>query len=162
MPMGNLPLSEDEEKALGEFLKRNPNPLGEDEVKELAKRHLESDGWQVSVKAGKTHGVDVEATKGTARWVIEVKGYAGGKVEMQGEYFKDVLGEILQRMAFEGEKYSIAFPDAPRYRNLWEQLPNLAKRRTGISCLFVDKQGRVVECQATQSSPPTGIVTCSH
>ena len=103
----------------------------------------------MKVKWGKARGIDVEARKGTARWVIEAKGYAGGDGVMQGEYFKDVLGEILQRMAVDGAKYSIAFPDAPRYRDPWDQLPNLAKRRTGITCLFVDKRGGVVEYPAT-------------
>jgi hypothetical protein len=143
MLMDEPGLSEHEKELARQFLKRYPNPLDEDEVKELLKGHLESEGWQVKVKRGKTHGIDVEATKGTGRWIIEAKGFSV-KVSPV-EYFKDVLGEILQRMEFDGPKYSIAFPDIKDYRNLWERLPSLAKHRAEISCLFVDKQGKVVE-----------------
>jgi len=149
MPMDELHLTEDQVEALRKFLEKNPNPLDEDGVKKRISSHLSADGWQVEVKWGKARGIDIEAKKGTARWVIEAKGFAGADLVMQGEYFKDVLGEILQRMAVDGAKYSIAFPDAPRYRDLWDQLPTLAKRRTGISCLFVDKHGGVFECPAT-------------
>jgi hypothetical protein len=143
MPMDEPGQSEREAQLVRELLKRYPNPLDEDEVKELLKGRLESEGWQVKVKRGRTHGIDVEATKGTARWIIEAKGFSA-KVSPV-EYFKDVLGEILQRMESDGPKYSIAFPDIKDFRNLWERLPGLAKRRAGISCLFVDKEGRVVE-----------------
>jgi hypothetical protein len=151
MPMDELHLTEDQKKAFRKFLEKNPNRLEEDEVKELLRRHLESNGWQADVKRGKTRGIDIEATKGTARWIIEAKGWANGSEQQQGEYFKDVLGELLQRMRVDDAKYSVAFPDLPRYRRLWEQFPDLAKRRTGISCLFVDEQGGVVESSATQN-----------
>jgi len=149
MPTDELHLTEGQVEALKKFFEKNPNPLDEDGVKKRISSHLSGDGWQVEVKWGKARGIDIEATKGAARWVIEAKGYAGGDVVMQGEYFKDVLGEILQRMAVDDTKYSIAFPDVPRYRDLWDQLPNLAKRRTGISCLFVNKRGDLIDCPAT-------------
>jgi hypothetical protein len=145
MPTNEQPLTEDQIQAYRKLLEKYPNRLGEDEVKERLRQHLESNGWQVEVKWGKTPGTDVKATKGTARWIIEAKGWAGGSEQQQGEYFKDVLGELLQRMGIDDAKYSIAFPAIPRYQGLWKRLPDLAKRRTGISCLFVDEQGRVVE-----------------
>ena len=145
--MGEPPLTQDQKNALQELLKRNPNPLEEDQVKQLLQQYLESRGWQVKVKWGQTKGIDIEATNATAHWIIEAKGWARGWEPQQGNYFTTAIGELLQRMEFDDAKYSLAFPDIPRYRGLWERFPSLAKRRTGMSCLFVDKQGGIVESQ---------------
>jgi len=59
--------------------------------------------------------------------------------------FLSVLGEILQRMNDLNAQYFIAFPDFQQYRNLWDGLPSLAKSKTGIKALFIDKTGRVRE-----------------
>ncbi len=48
--------------------------LLEDRLKLFLKAWLDTQGWQVSVAWGKTHGADIEATKGGTRWIIEVKG----------------------------------------------------------------------------------------
>ncbi|MGD0696493.1 MAG: hypothetical protein ABSB82_16855 [Terriglobia bacterium] len=140
-------MEDEQSKALECLLKRNPNPLEEDTVKELLQRHLESQHWQVTVKRGQTKGIDVEAKKASERWVIEAKGWGKGSEQQQGNYFLTALGELLQRMERDDTKYSLAFPDIPRYRALWDRLPSFAKRRTGISCLFVDSEAQVVEVQ---------------
>jgi hypothetical protein len=44
-------------------------------------------------------------------------------------------------------KYSIAVPDLKQFRNLWSRLPALAKQRTTISALFVNRGGAVDEVQ---------------
>ena len=59
--------------------------------------------------------------------------------------FLGVLGRLLQQMSDPQAKYSVALPDLPRFRRLWIRLPELAKRRTGFSALFVDDAGRVEE-----------------
>ncbi len=64
---------------------------------------------------------------------------------MRVNYFLGVLGELLQRMTDPAAKYSIALPDLPQFRRLWDRLPELAKQRTGISALFVSESGRVDE-----------------
>ncbi len=138
-------MEEMEKKLLEKFLTRNPNPMEEDQVKDLLEGYLLSQGWQVVVKKGQERGMDIEATNGVERWVIEVKGWANGKEQQQGNYFLNALRELLQRMGDDQAKYSIAFPDLPRYRGLWKRLPAVAKSRTGISCLFVSQHGSVVE-----------------
>lgn len=60
-------------------------------------------------------------------------------------YFLSILGETLQRMEDPGASYSIALPDLPQFKRLWERLPNAAKARTGISALFVRADGDVTE-----------------
>jgi hypothetical protein len=64
---------------------------------------------------------------------------------MNVNYFLAVLSETLQRMDDPHAKYSIALPDVKQFRNLWNRLPLLAKKRTGITALFIDEQGNVSE-----------------
>jgi hypothetical protein len=64
---------------------------------------------------------------------------------MRVNYFLAILGELLQRMDDEATKYSIALPDLPQFRGLWDGLPTLAKTRTGITALFVSQDGSVIE-----------------
>lgn len=64
---------------------------------------------------------------------------------MRVNYFLGVLGELLQRMSDPEAKYSIALPDLPQFRRLWDRLPAQAKGRTGISALFVNDSGRIEE-----------------
>lgn len=114
----------------------------EDAVKKHLKLWLEQQGWSVKVAWGKTRGVDIEATKSGSRWLIEVKGI-GSLQPMRVNYFIGMLGETLQRMDDPKAAYSIALPDHPQYRGLWNRLPELAKKRTQITMLFVAPNGRV-------------------
>jgi hypothetical protein len=118
--------------------------LSEDEVKRHVVRWLEMAEWRVEVAWGKARGIDINAGRGDARWIIEAKG-AGSLQPMRVNYFLAILGELLQRMSDPQAKYSIALPDMAQFRGLWKRLPELAKRRTGISVLFVAADGSVEE-----------------
>lgn len=114
----------------------------EDLVKRHLKAWLEKDGWSVQVAWAKTRGVDIAATRNNARWLIEVKGI-GSLQPMRVNYFIGMLGELLQRMDDPNASYSIALPDHPQNRGLWNRLPELAKKRTGVTMLFVNTAGNV-------------------
>jgi len=120
------------------------NQLSEDEAKEILQRWLESDGWSTQIAWGGTRGIDIDATRGSERWIIEVKGI-GTLTAMRVNYFIGMLGETLQRMNDPKAKYSIAMPDVDQFRNLWARLPELAKQRTRISAIFVSDNGKVEE-----------------
>lgn len=120
------------------------NHLSEDEAKEFLRAWLEKDGWIPEVAWGRARGIDIDAKRGTERWVIEVKGI-GSRPEMRVNYFVGMLGETLQRMDDPSAKYSIAMPDVPQFRGLWSRLPALAKTRTTITALFVSEGGAVEE-----------------
>jgi hypothetical protein len=123
----------------------NIGDLSEDTLKRILKAWLEAQAWQVGAVAwGKSHGADIEATKDGRHWIIEVKGL-GSRNPMRVNYFLSILGETLQRMSDPMAKYSIALPDVPQFVGLWERLPELAKFRTGITALLVDRQGNVRE-----------------
>ena len=119
--------------------------LEEDELKAHLERWLKASGWRTQVAWGRERGVDVEAvSRDGERWLIEVKG-CGSRSAMRVNYFIAVLGETLQRMDDANARYSVALPDMPQFRGLWNRLPRLAKDRTRISMLFVDGVGRVRE-----------------
>lgn len=120
------------------------DPLSEDAIKRALETWLRSGGWKTTTAWGRSRGIDIEATKGTQRWVIEVKG-RGSTPQEQGNYFLSVLGQVLQCMDDKDAKYSIALPDLPRFRGLWQRLPDPAKRRTRLSALLVDEKRTVIE-----------------
>ena len=120
------------------------NELSEDAAKELLRIWLEKDGWSSKIAWGKERGIDIDASRNSERWIIEVKGI-GSRSEMRVNYFIGMLGETLQRMSDPSAKYSIAVPDVPQFRGLWSRLPAVAKSRTTITALFVAEDGSVDE-----------------
>ena len=107
-------------------------------------RWLRDQGWETKIAWGKSTGIDIEARRGTERWIIEAKG-RGVSPQAQGNYFLGVLAELVQRMTDADCRYSLAFPALARYQRLWNRLPALAKSRLKVSMLFVDERGNVVE-----------------
>ncbi|MDP2931337.1 MAG: hypothetical protein Q8O05_02420 [Chloroflexota bacterium] len=118
--------------------------LPEKKIKQVLEGFLTSQGWNPEIAWGSTHGIDIEAKRNTDRWIIEVKVSEFSNPVIVNS-FVSVLGEILQRMNDPGCKYSIALPDAEPFRRLWERLPILAKNRTEITALFVNRAGIVTE-----------------
>jgi hypothetical protein len=135
---------------------RNLSPANDPDVmasiftEDAVKRHLETwliqSGWLVQIAWARSRGVDIAATREGEKWLIEVKG-EGSLNAMRVNYFLAMLGELLQRMDDESAKHSIALPDLKQFRNLWSRLPGLAKRRTGITALFVRPDGFVEEIE---------------
>ena len=112
--------------------------MNEDAIKKKIEKYLKSKGWKVEVAFGRKKGIDIVAMKGSERWVIEVKG-SGSLHPMRNNYFISVLGETLQRMNCPNTRYSIALPDIQKFRRLWAELPDLAKERVKIDCIFVSE-----------------------
>jgi hypothetical protein len=124
--------------------KNGNNHLSEDDAKEILRRWLEKNEWSTEIAWGRSRGIDIEAKRGSERWIIEVKGI-GSRSEMRVNYFISMLGETLQRMDDPDAKYSIAMPDVAQFRGLWIRLPSVAKSRTTITALFVSEDGSVHE-----------------
>jgi len=120
------------------------DPLSENSIKSVLDKWLRERGWHPTIAWDRTRGPDIDARRANERWLIEAKG-RGGSPQEQGNYFLGVLAELLQRMSDPGARYSVALPDLPRYRGLWERLPSLAKSRLQLSALFVDERGAVRE-----------------
>jgi len=120
------------------------DPLSENSVKRAVGEWLKKQGWEATIRWDRDPGIDIEAHRSADRWIIEAKG-RGTSPQEQGNYFLNGLGELLQRMTDPEARYSLAFPDLPRYRGLWNRLPVLAKDRLRLSMLFVDETGAVHE-----------------
>ncbi len=115
--------------------------LTEDSLKRVLSGWLTAQGWTPQVAWGHVRGIDIDASRGHERWIIEVKG-RGSRPEMRVNYFLGILGEALQRMDDPTARYSIALPDLPQFRRL-EWLPIVAKSRIRVSALFVSEDGTV-------------------
>ncbi|MBV6450754.1 MAG: hypothetical protein MHPDNHAH_01480 [Anaerolineales bacterium] len=133
-------LPQQKEKDEGEF----DDIFSEDMLKKVLEDWLVAQGWKVKIAWGRVHGIDIDATKENKRWIIEVKGQ-GSRDAMRVNYFLGILGETLQRMEDPNAKYSISLPDIKQFRNLWRRLPFLAKSRTGITAIFIDRNGNINE-----------------
>src|SRR5438445_280665 len=90
------------------------DPLSEDSVKRTVERWLRASGWEPKIAWGGSRGIDIDARRSTERWIIEAKG-RGNSPQEQGNYFLNGLAELLQRMSDSAARYSLAFPDLPRY-----------------------------------------------
>ena len=133
-----------EGKSLKQSAAIGADGLQEDSIKEILNTWLKKKGWDTKIAWGKTPGIDILATQGHKKWIIEVKG-CGSRNAMRVNYFLAILGETLQRMNNADTKYSIALPDLQQYRNLWKKLHGLAKERTQINAIFVSEDGKIVE-----------------
>ncbi len=96
--------------------------LGEDDVKDALKSALERMSYDVKVCWGKKHGRDIEATLGSARFVIEAVGEGSSRQHL-GNNFLRVLGESLLRMTDENVSYAIALPAHSSYVELVLKIP---------------------------------------
>ena len=114
-------------------------------MEQILSSHLIVQNWDVKITTRSNHHSDVVAVRGSERWVIEV---ASMREESSlVNTFVAALGELLQRMDVDGphDKYSVAFPDIKPFRRLWERLPSLMKRKTGITAIFIDETGKITE-----------------
>lgn len=116
--------------------------ITEDEVKAAIKSHLERQGWSVTVAWGKARGVDIEATHGRQRLLIEAKGEVTSQPQ-QVNYFLGALGELVQRMDDPNAEYGLALPDNNQYRGLVGRLPKHAVERLGLVVFWVNAKGNV-------------------
>jgi len=114
--------------------------MDEEEVIKILCAWLEAQGWETGVSR---NGPDIVATRHVGKraeiWIVEAKG-APKLRQQRGNYFLNVLGQILQRMDSCEKKYSVAFPDVKPYTDLWDRIPRCAKHRTCITALFVSKK----------------------
>ncbi|MDB5066166.1 MAG: hypothetical protein JWM18_2600 [Chloroflexi bacterium] len=118
--------------------------LSEDRLKEIIARHLREAGYQVVVKMGKVHGVDLEARRGEERLLIEAKGEAALNAQ-QVNYFLGALGELLLRMSDLSARYALALPDNKQYRALIGRIPPPVWKALNLSAFLIRADGSVTE-----------------
>jgi hypothetical protein len=121
--------------AIRAFAYRGEVDLSEDRVKAAVKYVLELEGWTTRVQFGRLHGIDIEATRGSDRLVLEVKG-EGSLSAMRVNYFLGALGELLQRMDSPAAHYGLALPAHRQFIGLIVRLPDWVCQRLGL-CFYL-------------------------
>ncbi len=118
--------------------------MTEAEVVQSVAAWLRSQGWNVIHANYRARGLDIEAEKSGQRWFIEAKGDHRGDKPNNRLNFNGALGQIVNNRQDQQAKYSIALPDIPLYKTLWNNSP-AAGRCPVNSCLFVPIAGNPVE-----------------
>ncbi len=131
-------------EAVRTFAYKGKRGMAEDEVKAAMKSTLEGRGYEVHVRWGKKSGSDILAVIGGTRLVIEAKG-EGTSRQMLGNYYLNVLGEILQRMSETGTEYGIALPAHSSYIELVLKLPKQVRTALHLDFYFVRPTGTTHE-----------------
>ena len=114
--------------------------ITEDDVKHAISKYLEDHGFTVTVAWGRTRGIDIDASRGSDRLIIEAKAEVPNPPQ-QVNYFLNALGELVQRMNDPNARYGLALPDNRQYRGLVDRLPPLARARLGLNVYFVRRSG---------------------
>lgn len=118
--------------------------MNEEKVVACLASWLRTQGWNVLRARHRGPGFDIEAESRGGRWFIEAKGDALGDRPNQVLNFETALGQIVRHGQDPEAKYSVAFPDIPHYRNLWQNARPVG-RSPIASCLFVSAN-QVEEC----------------
>ncbi len=143
-PSGSLPFFSGSRPGCRSTLMLQQIHLSDKRTKQILSEFLTSEGWEPDISWGANHGIDIEARRRSVRWMIEVNVPELPDVRVV-EAFVSALGKLLQRMHDPGSKYSIAVPDSEPFHRLWERLPVLVKKRVGLTVLFVNPTGAVLE-----------------
>jgi hypothetical protein len=123
--------------------------------------HLRREGWQIvrsADTARRERGIDIEATRGTETVAIEVKGFPGRNyadprraaekkrtqpsTQAKGWYGHAILAAMITRTQRPDVRAVIAFPDFPRYRELYRQTAGQLQK-CEIELWWVTEEGNV-------------------
>lgn len=130
-------------------------------VQAMLIEHLRREGWEIlrsADTARRERGVDIEATRGTETVAIEVKGFpglhyadprrAGERKKSQPStqakiwYGSAILAAMILRTRRPGVRAVMAFPDFPRYRELYRQTAGQLLK-CEIELWWVTREGNV-------------------
>jgi hypothetical protein len=130
-------------------------------VQALLIEHLHREGWKIvrsADTARRERGIDIEAARGTETVAIEVKGFpgrnyadprrAGEKKRTQpssqakGWYGRAILAAMIVRTQRPDVRAVIAFPNFPRYRDLYRQTAEQLQK-CEIELWWITEEGNV-------------------
>jgi hypothetical protein len=124
--------------------------FSEDDVKDAVKSALQAMSYDVKVMWGKKHGVDIEATLGGTKILIEAIGEGASRQHL-GNNFLRVLAEILLRMTDEQASYGIALPAHPSLIDLVASIPKRVRQGLRLDFYFVKPSENLVEVGCLRS-----------
>ncbi|MHB8647700.1 MAG: MarR family transcriptional regulator [Thermomicrobiales bacterium] len=121
LPVARLSMLGDD-ASVRAFAYHDETGLSEDSVKAAIAAVLQLGGWETDIRWGHVHGIDIAASRGNERLILEAKG-EGSRNPMRVNYFLGALGELLQRMDSPDACYGIAVPAHRQFANLILRLP---------------------------------------
>ena len=135
-------------------------------VQEMLIKYLDREGWEIvrsADTARRERGVDIEATRGIETVAIEVKGFPGRNyadprragerkrtqpsTQAKGWYGRAILAAMIVRTQKPAVRAVIAFPDFPRYRELYRQTAGQLQK-CDIELWWITREGNVTVAAA--------------
>ena len=130
-------------------------------VQAMLIKYLHREGWEIvrsADTARRERGIDVEATRGIETVAIEVKGFPGRNyadlrragerertqpsTQAKGWYGRAILAAMIVRTQRPAVRAIIAFPDFPRYRELYRQTAGQLQK-CDIELWWITREGNV-------------------
>ncbi len=153
--------------APGEAVNATKEWWWEGNIQAVVVRHLAAEGWsihRVADTSSRERGVDIDASRGSERLLVEVKGYpsatyVGGANQgrpkatgaaLQGRHYFGgaILSGMLMRNAHPDARIVLAFPDVETYRTLVARTVEPLSL-AGLELWLVTEAGTVTEATAT-------------
>ena len=109
-------------------------------------QHLSNSGWHIESKAdtrSKARGIDIQASKGEQKLLIEVKGYPS-KEYRDPARAAALLAALRIQTKNPSAKVALAFADFPRFRTLFDETYR-GLERLGVGVFMVNEAGQVWE-----------------
>jgi hypothetical protein len=130
-------------------------------VQAMLIKYLHREGWEIvrsADTARRERGIDIEATRGIETVAIEVKGFPGRNyadprrtgerkrtqpsTQAKGWYGRAILAAMIVRTQRPAVRAVIAFPDFPRYRELYRQTAEQLQK-CDIELWWITREGSV-------------------
>jgi hypothetical protein len=137
--------------------------------------HLRREGWEIvrsADTARRERGIDIEATRGAETVAVEVKGFPGRNyadprragerkrtqpgTQAKGWYGRAILAAMIVRTQRPDVRAVIAFPDFPRYRELYRQTAGQLQR-CEIELWWVTRESEVTVAAPVQLDRSTKL-----
>lgn len=119
-------------------MKQFKNPIDfpyEGFIQKSIEAYFEQAGYYIE----KDGQVDLIATKGSEKWIIEAKGITSAI----GTDFNTCLGQLIKSMTSDQNKYAIAIPKHPKYKHQCDLLSDYFRQLVKLHILVVDSTGDV-------------------
>ncbi|MDQ2786537.1 MAG: MarR family transcriptional regulator [Chloroflexota bacterium] len=137
LPVASVSTLEDD-TSVRAFAYHGEKGLSEDNVKAAVAAVLQVDGWETDIRWRHIHGIDIAASRGDERLILEAKG-EGSRNPMRVNYFLGALGELLQRMESPNVRYGIAVPAHRQFVGLILRLPIWVRSHLNL-CFYLVRQ----------------------
>jgi len=112
-------------------------------VQESIEKHFVQQGYVIE----KDHQVDIIASRGDDKWIIEAKGIT----EAVGTDFNTCIGQLAKSMTTDQNNYALAIPRHIKYKRQCELLSQFFRELVQLHILVVDSEGQIDVIKPSES-----------